>query len=87
MKAIYVKLYNDSPPYTHNLIRLSELIKIESGLKREQKEIINTLNAYYIKTRYSEEVEKLSKNINKRTAEQMLTQTKNLARWLKKKIK
>ncbi len=87
MKALYITLHKDTPPYTHNLIRLSELIKIESDLSQEQKETINVLNAYYIKTRYSEEMEKLSKNFNKITAEQMLKQTKTLAAWLKKKIK
>lgn len=86
MKALYVRLHSTSPPYTHNLIRLSELAEIENDLNKEQREIINTLNAYYIKTRYSEELEKLSKRINKKNAEQILTRTQKLAAWLKKKI-
>lgn len=87
LKALFVKLENDTPPYTHNLNRLSQLTKIEKELNKEQTDCLNFLNAYYIKTRYTEELDKLSKNLDKRKSGQLLKQTEQLATWLKQKIK
>lgn len=37
LKALFVKQEGDSPPYTHNLIRLVELTGLENELKKEKQ--------------------------------------------------
>ena len=85
LKALFVKLNKETPPYTHSLIRLVELTEIKPN--KGQADFLNLLNAFYIKARYSEELDKLSKKLNKKQAGQLLEQTQKLAKWLKAKIK
>ena len=56
-KALYVKIKGETPPYTHNLVRLAEITGTDNELESDKKEFIAHLNAYYIKTRYSEDVQ------------------------------
>ncbi len=85
LKAIFVKQKKQAPVYTHNLVRLVELTGLE--LNKKQSDFINSLNAYYIKTRYTEEIDKLAKNLNKKKASELLENTEKLSKWLKEKIK
>ena len=85
LKALFVKFKKESPPYSHNLIRLIELTEIK--LDKEQVDFVNLLNAFYIKSRYSEEISKLSKSLNKKQAGLLLEQTQKLSKWLKIKLK
>jgi hypothetical protein len=55
-----------TPPYSHNLIRLAELRGIDKALNEKQNECILFLNAYYIKTRYLEDLTALSRQLNKK---------------------
>ena len=87
LKALFVQLKKETPPYTHNLIRLVELTEIDSELTKDQADFLNLLNASYIKARYSEELDKLSKRFNKNQSGQLLEQTQKLAKWLTTKIK
>ena len=47
LKALYVKLKNEAPPYSHNLNRLAELAEVEKEMEKEQAALLNLLNAYY----------------------------------------
>lgn len=87
VKALFVKLKRETPPYTHNILRLVELTGIDADLSKDQADFLSYLNAYYIKTRYSESIAKLAKSINKKRSAEMLEQTHKLAKWLKAKIK
>ena len=80
LKAIYIKNTKETPPYTHNLIRLSELTKIEKLYS------IIELNVYYINARYSEELDKIKKRLNKKKADELLKNTQNIVIWLKEKM-
>jgi len=51
-KAGYVKLKNETPPYTHDLPRLAELANFYDLLSEEQKSFINMINPLNIEARY-----------------------------------
>jgi len=52
LKAYYVKVKSDYPPFIHNLLRLAEKAGIE--LTDEQKEQLVTITAFNINARYDD---------------------------------
>ena len=86
LKAIYVKEIQETPPYTHNLIRLANNLSIYSIMDAEKIKFVEILNSYYIESRYSEEIEELSNNLTKKKAIDLYSNTKDLFLWLKKKV-
>lgn len=85
LKALVTKNTNQFPPKTHDLLRLAELSKIE--IDETRKEFLAKLSFYYIETRYPEEIAKISKDINRKTAFEYLNSTKELLRWLRPRLK
>ncbi|PIP19529.1 MAG: DNA-binding protein [Candidatus Omnitrophica bacterium CG23_combo_of_CG06-09_8_20_14_all_41_10] len=63
LKAVVINTTGEFPPKTHDLIRLIELAKID--LTARQQLFLRKLTAYYIETRYPEEVRELSKKVTK----------------------
>lgn len=49
LKAYYVKVKSDYPPFIHNLLRLAEKADLE--LNEEQKEQLATITAFNINDR------------------------------------
>jgi len=87
LKAKYVSSTGETPSYTHNLLRLAEISGIDKELNEEQSDFITELNVYYIKARYSEELEKIKAKLTKNKASKLFKNTQILAQWLKAKIK
>ena len=52
LKALYVKLNNEYPPYIHNLLRLAE--KCNITLNEEQQLFFATVTAFNINARYDD---------------------------------
>lgn len=83
-KAILSEKFKELPPYTHNLNKLLNIGHI--ALPDEYQSFINKINLQSVPTRYPEDFVKLSKEFNKRIAEDHLRQTKELIKWLKRNI-
>ena len=86
LKAIYAKEKDETPPYTHNLIKLLNTLSIFSSVDEEKTEFIELLNSYYIESRYTEEISELLKSLNREKAEEIFSKTEKLFLWLKEKI-
>jgi HEPN domain-containing protein len=84
LKAILSEMFKELPPYTHNLNRLIEIGNI--FLPDNYQVFINRINLQSVPTRYPEDFKKLSKEFNKRIAENYLKQTKGIIKWLKQNI-
>lgn len=80
LKAFIVKQTHEFPPRLHDLTRLSSFAGLILDAKQEK--FLGKLSTYYIQTRYPEEIEKLGKSISKETADQILSQTKEIIQWL-----
>jgi HEPN domain-containing protein len=85
-KACYVKLREDTPPFTHDL----EYIALKSGfyesLSEKQQDFIGELNPLNIETRYSEYKEEISKRLTSSKCVKLLEQTKKIQQWTKETI-
>ena len=81
LKAIVCKKCGEMPPYTHNLNRLIELAGI--SVEEEHQAFINKIGLQSVPTRYPEDFAKLSKQFNKKVAEEHLKKTKAVTKWLK----
>lgn len=86
LKAIYVKEKNETPPYTHNLIKLVSLVSISSIIDEDKIRFIEILNSYYIESRYTEEIDELSQILTKERTKEILSETERVFLWLKEKI-
>ncbi len=73
LKAIYVSEKNETPPYIHNLTKLADLLSLK--LSEEQYQFLGVLNAYYIGTRYADELSKLSRSLNNKNTATIFKQT------------
>jgi len=86
LKAIYVKEKRETPPYTHNLLKLIAYWSCYPKVEEKRIRFLEILNSFYIESRYSEEIRELSRIVSKRKAEEILKKTEELFSWLKKKI-
>jgi len=85
-KAGYEKLKNDTPPYTHSLLRLAELTGLYALLSEEQKSFLSTINPLNIEARYPDYKERIAKGLTDERCKQIFEQTKQLQQWIKEKI-
>src|SRR5690349_1646859 len=80
LKALIVQQTGVFPPRIHNLPRLEEAAGIQ--VDTAQRSFLAELSAYYIQTRYPEEIESLAGAIDASMAEQILKRTEEMATWL-----
>lgn len=86
LKACYVKQHKSTPPYTHNLLRLVKELDFKDEITDETMDAIEELNSFYIESRYSEDIEELSKLLTKAKATSVLSSTKELFEWIKARL-
>lgn len=83
----YITSMGSLPPFIHNLLRLTEEAKLLESMSETHKSLLAALNPYYIKARYGEYKDSLSKVCTPDRAKYFLNGTKELSKWLKTKIK
>jgi HEPN domain-containing protein len=84
LKAIYVDKLNESPPYTHRLVRLAE--KISLGLTEEQLELLETITDFNMEARYPDEKFSFKKRCSRNFSKKYLRKIEDLKKWLTKRI-
>ena len=83
LKAIYVKNIDATPPYTHNLLRLLDSLPVASKIGEKESRFLETLNSYYIESRYTEKMAELSGLLTREKCDKLLFKTGELFEWLK----
>jgi len=86
LKACYVKHHAATPPYTHNLLRLLAELPWKADMDARMIEFVETLNSYYIESRYTEDIEELAKLMTQDKASLVLTSTQELFEWIKGRL-
>ena len=86
LKACYVKQHVSTPPYTHNLLRLIKESSFKDEMNDEIMQALEELNSYYIESRYTEDIEELSKLLTEAKAVSVLSSTKELFEWIRAKL-
>ncbi len=73
------------PPYTHNLIKLTECLDLK--FSEVQLDFLALLTRYYLNTRYPDYKQRLSSEISMTKAEEILSKSGEIFQWLKKELK
>jgi HEPN domain-containing protein len=86
LKAHFVKTHNTVPPYTHNLLYLAEKVNIYQEFNDIQKDFLDYIVPFNIRTRYPSDKEELYRLLNKKKCEDIINQTKEFTKWIKNKL-
>ena len=86
LKAV-IASREETPPFMHNLPRLAEEAGVIDEMDQRQQQLLSDLNPYYIKARYGEYKDALSRICDSKEAKRLLQQTKEFSKWLKQKLK
>lgn len=82
MKGIIQERTDKTPPYSHRLDTLLNIVELPVDSKKES--FLGLLTRYYINCRYPEHKKSLSGFLNKKSSGELLKKTKEIFEWLKK---
>lgn len=82
IKALYQHKFTEVPPRKHDLIRLADEVGFLGTCSEEQKLFLSTLTEFYIESRYPGDRAKLAKQCNRKFAETILENTREMMMWL-----
>ncbi|MQY78841.1 MAG: HEPN domain-containing protein [Bacteroidetes bacterium] len=85
LKAYYVKVKRENPPFIHNLLRLAEKADLE--LDNEQKNILATLTTFNINTRYDDYKLSFYKTCTREFTKKWIEHIKDYRQWIKELLK
>jgi HEPN domain-containing protein len=86
LKAVFVSMTGETPPYTHNLADLSSRSKIYNDYSERQKDFLDFLQPLNIEARYPVEKDKTYKLLTEEKCIYLLEETKDLVEWIKTKF-
>jgi HEPN domain-containing protein len=87
LKAYFWHTKKTEPPYTHNLLLLSEKSGFDKQADEKYFALFNELMPPNIQARYPEDKELLLKALNSKKCKEIYTKTKEFYRWTKKSLK
>jgi len=83
LKAVISETSDVMPPKTHDLMRLTQLSKLQ--LTPEQQEILILLDGVSVPIRYPEDLAELQKSYTRIEAQKVLNKSGRLIKWLKQR--
>jgi HEPN domain-containing protein len=86
LKAAYVKHHALTPPYTHNLLRLLTELPWKGEVDDRMLKTLESLNSYYIESRYTEDIQELATVLTEDRATEILSRTKELLEWIRSRL-
>jgi len=86
LKAFYVNVKDKNPPYTHNLSYLAEQSGMYDELSAKFKDLIDMLEPLNVEARYPTYKEKVFRTLNEQRCRDIISETKELYKWIKKKL-
>ena len=86
LKAYYEHKKSEEPPYTHNLVYLSDLNNIFGIMSEDQKNLLSKLQPLNIRARYPSYKEKLFRELTSEVCKPLIAETKEFVKWVKKKL-
>ena len=86
LKAYFVKIKKEQPPYTHKLIRLAEESNLYKLMSEEQKNFMFIVTPLNVEARYPTQKQDILKSLNKEKCKKIINQKEDMMIWIKKKI-
>jgi len=84
LKGLHIRKSKDTPPKTHNLLYLVELMNLE--LTEDMYDFVFTLNRISTLTRYPISLESMLAEYDSEKTKMILGKSKELLKWLKTKL-
>ncbi|MFA7124128.1 MAG: HEPN domain-containing protein [Candidatus Delongbacteria bacterium] len=81
LKAYFISVKNEQPPFIHDLNRIAEKAGIE--LTDDQKNILDTVTTFNLRARYADYKADFYKKCNLKFTELWKTKIEELALWIK----
>ena len=78
--------HDDDPRYTHRHLVLVEDCELMDEISEEHLKFIDFMVPMYIKARYPEEKDKVSRMLNKKNCQFILKNTKDLTQWIEQRL-
>ncbi|MFC1716917.1 HEPN domain-containing protein [Candidatus Poribacteria bacterium] len=85
LKAFYVKVREEIPPRTHNLLALAG--SVDLNLTQKQEEFLSRVNDFSIEARYPDFEGQFYESCTKEFASENLTKVREFYQWLKSLMK
>jgi HEPN domain-containing protein len=85
-KAYFSKLKSETAPYSHSLSYLAKKGEFYELFSEKQKEFIDQVEPLNIETRYPSHKEKLLKSLSESKCREIISQTKELQKWIKERL-
>ena len=84
LKAIYVQQVDITPPFTHDLVRISD--KAGISLTVDQKDILDTISTFNLRVRYDDYKLSFHRKCTRAFTENWICQIKEFREWIKNKL-
>ena len=85
-KAYYVYLKKEVPPFTHNLLKLSQNGGFYNHIPEAMTSIIDMLEPLNVEARYPSKKDRIFEELTKERCEILLTETEELYKWIVNKF-
>ncbi len=85
LKAIYVKKQDETPPFSHNLVYLSEKAGLE--LQQNNLELLEEISDYNLEARYPDDKFSFFKRCTKKFTSNKIKQIEEIRKWLLQQIR
>jgi len=86
LKACFVNVLGDNPPYPHNLRKLAVESGVYDAMSGEFKDTVDLLEPLNIESRYPTYREQLLQTLNYEVCRDMLSRTETLYQWIKNRL-
>ena len=80
LKALIIRRSGELPPRIHNLPRLAQAAEID--MEAARMDFLAQLSAYYVQTRYPEELTSPDTSVTRGIAVEALQKTEEIQKWL-----
>ena len=80
LKALIIRRSGELPPRIHNLPRLAQAAEID--MEAARMDFLAQLSAYYVQTRYPEELTSPDTSVTRGIAVEALQETEEIQKWL-----
>ena len=81
LKGLYNHKLNETPPRSHNLVYLSEKIKLE--LPGDLYDFVFTINRVSVPTRYPDDLKRILEDYDRERTEEVLRKSIVVLKWIK----
>jgi len=78
----YIEDRGTTPPPVHNLVNLSKMADVYDSMPEEIKDFLQELTAYYLDSRYKEDLAKLTAFMSRERSEVYLQRAEEVLKWL-----